>query len=215
MRFQWKCTLGRGKLKLGAVSHFSALMSEGNKMNSLFRIAASASLALGLATAASAATVTIQDVSGSPVYGALSYTGADSDIQGYYGGAWNDLLAERYAAGNNAYESNLVAGITGISGLDLGGTALAIVGSSTTIAAYTYFTAKFAQSLAVFYNGTANAIQVSFSSSECTATTNNVCGEISHYKHVTVEPGVVPLPAGGVLMLTALGGLAFARRRKA
>lgn len=185
-------------------------------MISLGKIAAAALLSVGFATAGSAATVTIQSVGGSPIFGTLTYTGADSDIQGFYSGSLNDTLAERYASGNNAYESNLVASLAGLPGLDLGGTELPLVGSSTTIAAFTYFTAKFAQSLAVFYNGTANAIDVSFSSSSCTSTVRNQCGAISHYKHVTVTPpNVVPLPAAGLMLLTAVGAMGFARRRKA
>ena len=199
-----------------ALDNLSAPRGEKHNMNRIFKFAATGALVLGFATAGTAATVTIQSIGGTPVYGTLSYTGADSAIQGFYSGALNDTLAERYASGNNAYESALVAGIAGLPGLSLGGTELAISGSSTTIEAYTYFTTKFAQSLAVFYNGSAGAIEVSFSSEGCTAISRE-CGGISHYKHVTVDgpPSVVPLPAAGLMLLTALGGLGFARRRKA
>jgi opacity protein-like surface antigen len=179
-------------------------------------VLAGLALAVALGGAAQAATVTIQNVGGTIVYGTLSYAGADSDIQGYYNGAFSDLLAERFPAGNNADESALVGGIAGISGLDLGGTELPITGSSATIAGYTYFTAKFGQSLAVFYNALSTSITVTFAPSDTCrsqADSPSHCGGISHYKHVTVTP--VPLPAAGFLLLGTLGGLLALRRKVA
>jgi hypothetical protein len=107
--------------------------------------------------------------------------------------------------------------------VDLGGTELPIVGSSATVAGNTYFTAKFAQSVGVFWNTTDNDIVVTFiSSNECQSDSsipNNQCGGISHYKVApdgSDDPGdfVVPLPAGLPLVLTGLGVMGVLRARK-
>ncbi|MEL6958099.1 MAG: VPLPA-CTERM sorting domain-containing protein [Pseudomonadota bacterium] len=177
-------------------------------------------LAFGSATASYAASITITDQPSTTVFGTLTYTGADSDIVGYYGGSTSPLLAERYPSGSNGYESALLASAFGLDpGLNLGGSELPITGTGTTIAGNTYFTAKFGQSLALFHNTTSQSIDVSWiegSSQDCKSGgfSPNACGGISHYKHVTIDPSVVPLPASGLLSLLGLAGFAALRRRK-
>lgn len=175
-----------------------------------------ATLVLGMAGVAQAATLTIKNLAETITFGSLSYTGAVGDIQGYFNGAFSDTLAERFDSGNNPEESALVGGIIGDPDLDLGGTELPITGSSASIDGYTYFTAKFGQSVAVFYNTLATSITVTFAKSDTCKdqAPNNQCGGISHYKHVTVTPQV-PLPAGLPLLALGLGALALVRRRKA
>ena len=176
-----------------------------------------------IASGASAATVTIQDVGGTVAYASITYAGTDSDILGWYDNAWNLTLAEWFPGGNNPYESDLVGDIIGDPNLNLGGTELTISGQSVTVPGNTYFTAKFNQSLAVFHNTSDSAIEFTFAlDPDCRDVgAANECGALSHSKHVSDgsnnnnnNPPVVPLPAAGWLLIGALGGLAAFRRKK-
>ncbi len=185
---------------------------------------------------ANAVTLTIEDIPMNTLFGELTYSGNVGDILGFYTGGvivppadapLSDAKAERYASGNNAYEESLVQSLTGLAVVSLGGSELTITSNSATVAGNTYFTTKFAQSVAVFWNTTDSDIVVTFDDSNNTCTTgqngnSNECGGISHFKAIsdgTFDPpgGVVPLPAGLPLLLSALGfgGLLRLRKRKA
>lgn len=188
----------------------------------LIAAALAGGMVAGAAGTASALTVTIKDVAGTTVFGAINTDiGSLGDVVGWFDGAWNDTMAERFASGSNKYESDLVATASGLTSVKLGGTELAISGSTATVAANTYFTAKFGQSLAVFHNTLDDAIKVTFDKSVCTSSVSNQCGTISHYKAIsdgstpdTPDTPAVPLPAAGWLLIGAFGGLAAMRRKK-
>jgi len=195
---------------------------------------------------ANAVTLTIEDIpttTTTTLFGELTYTGNVGDILGFYSNGdtvppatapLSTEKAERYSAEapfTNAAEENIVQTLTGLSVVSLGGTELSISDSSATVAANTYFTTKFAQSLAVFWNTTDSDIVVTFleENSTCSGQRGNAnqCGGISHFKAIsdgTIPPSdppgsgpVVPVPAALPLLLSALGlgGLLRLRQRKA
>lgn len=189
-------------------------------VSNIFRAGTIALFLSTLGAAAATITIDIEDVPKTTLFGQLTYEGSAGDILGFYDGATSTSLAERFDSGNNSDEENLVATLTGLSMVNLGGTELPITGSSASIAANTFFTAKFAKSIAVFHNITDSAILVTFDSSNSTCTNGkngnaNQCGGISHYKAISdgTTLSSMPLPAGVPLVLTALGAFGVLRLR--
>lgn len=182
-------------------------------------------VALGMGISAKAATISldVQDLGTPPTtFGTLTYEGDLGEILGFYDGGTSDSLAERFGATapfTNSDEEALVASLTGLSVVNLSGD-IPLSSTSATIDANNYFTAKFAQSIAVFHNTSDRSIVVSFSNTtDCQETslfTNNECGGISHYKQVSdgTPPGNVPLPAGAWFVLPGIAAFAMLRRRR-
>lgn len=73
-----------------------------------------------------------------------------------------------------------------------------------------FITLKQGQSFAAFWLDTTEALSGFWSTSGPARSSQG----LSHVSVYYQGPSVVPLPAAGLMLLTALGGLAFARRRK-
>lgn len=202
-----------------------------NRFINFTAVALAASFATSSAWAATI-TLDVQNVVTAPdtptVFGVLQYEGTLGDILGFYNATTSNALAERFDAGNNGDEEDLVETLTGLTMVSLGGTELPITGTSASVAANTYFTAKFGGSVAVFHNTTDSAITVSFDASSNDACKEiglspSLCGGISHYKVVSDgttsdddddDTPPVPLPAAGWMLIAGVGGLYAMRRRR-
>ena len=167
--------------------------------------------ALLIAGTAFSATVDVVDPSDTDAYFArVSYTGDDGDIQGWFVDDWNDGLAELFGMGSDSSPETETAFVAGVTGTELELFDTHQQGETFSIEAGQIFTAKFGQSLAIFWNTTADAIDIDWISvggNRCPGDPNE-CGGLSHVY------STVPVPASFPLMLLGLGGLGFAYRRR-
>ncbi|WP_299785878.1 VPLPA-CTERM sorting domain-containing protein [uncultured Marivita sp.] len=204
-----------------------------------FAVATFLSVFGGFGANAATITLNIVDIPETTLFGQLSYTGNIGDILGFYSDGLtvppasaplSTSKAERYdtpPGSGNAGMETLVQSLTGLAVVNLGGTELPISNSSATVAANTYFTTKFGQSVAVFWNTSDLDILVTFDDSNNTCSgqkgNSNQCGTISHFKAISDGTGgggggtgpmlPVPLPAGLPLILSGLGVFGFLRLR--